>query len=316
MLIYFRNGDLIKIYYSENEEFRNLVDTEGYEVNQSALAYREHMVLLVCKHASNFVWNSAFPLLDLKKKEIKNVLNAPEQNMTIHEAEISPDLSKTVILFYYVRDSATQTLGHELFLYENGTGDILDKIFVNAHVNPSIAFDPRCDWTRIAILGYENENLENDMVIFSLSQRTILKKSKLCPMKTFGRGHFEIMYSKDGQLVLLQKMTSGRCKDTYIFDSSELILLKYIPTTMPGMLSCTTSCEPVFSKCGGYMGLINQDNVQDEVNIQIYQLPRVLNLQFQARIVIIQHLNDPDCIDELHLPSKLLNYLKFKPVEI
>lgn len=316
------NRGLITVPYAENKKFRNLIDIEGYNINLSALVYRENMVLLLCKHVSDFVWNSVFPLLDLNKKAIKSVLYAPEKNMTINQAEISPDLSKTVILFFHVRDYVTRTFGHELFLYENENGDILDKIFVNAHINPSVAFDPQCDWTRIVILGYNisNDSQENDLVIFSLSQKIILKKSKLSAIKTFGRGHFNILYSKDGQLVILQKLTSGRFTDTYIFDSTELTLLKYIPTTLPGIaLPCTTSYEPVFSKCGGYMGLVHHDNpkkFQHEATIQVYQLPRVLNLQFQTRIVIIQNLYNMDCINRLNLPPKLLNYLKFKPVEI
>jgi hypothetical protein len=168
----------------------------------------------------------------------------------------------------------------------------------------------------------------------------VVKRGKLSLPALFGNSRFNLLYSKDGQLVILQKLTDDRfgvtsyC-DIYIFHSDDLTLIKYITSALPGLFHiCKVSYEPVFSRCGSFMRLIDhrintvsnshrgargggrgEDDEEEEVMaVHIYQLPRSLGLMSQCRRAILQNVRPNHSVDLLPLPQRLKDFLDFGPI--
>ena len=112
--------------------------------------------------------------------------------------------------------------------------------------------------------------------------------------------------------------------DIYIFNSDDLTLIKYMTSALPGLFHiCKVSYEPVFSRCGSFMRLLdhrvpngnaNGEESEECTVVQVYQLPRSLNLMSQCRRVILQHLSVCRYLDDLPLPLRLKDYLRFGPI--
>jgi len=78
--------------------------------------------------------------------------------------------------------------------------------------------------------------------------------------------------------------------------------------------NCPINYTPVFSSCGSRIALVmNYPDLPSQHFVQVYKLPSVLSLQTLCRVVIVQHY--PLCVlQNLPLPTKLINYLHFKPM--
>ena len=305
------------------------------------------------------------------------VLHAPHKDMTIISCQISPDLSRTAIMFYSLSKS-TGTFCYTLHFYcnislqqdkdtptrptastlssadggtegassstlESQTPHLLQTVKLSREVQPYFVFDPRYSSSRIAVANYEcrDTGIAHELVVLSVDdtrdgerEARVVRRGKLSLPALFGNSRFNLLYSKDGELIILQKLTDDRfgvtsfC-DIYIFHADDLTLIKYMTASLPGLFHiCKVSYEPVFSRCGSYMRVLDhrapghtratdQDvnsESEDSPVVQIYQLPRSVKLMSQCRRVILQHVAHYRCVESLPLPHKLKEYLKFGPI--
>ena len=222
-------------------------------------------------------------------------------------------------------------------LPEQRTPRLVQVIKLSREVQPYFVYDPRYGFSRIAVANYEcrDTGIAHELVVLNLSGAAdaegarVVKRGKLSLPALFGNSRFNLLYSKDGELIILQKLTDDRfgvtsfC-DIYIFNSDDLTLIKYMTAALPGLFHiCKVSYEPVFSRCGSFMRLLDHripngngdgEEMEECTVVQIYQLPRSLNLMSQCRRVILQHLSVCHCLDTLPLPVRLKDYLGFGPI--
>lgn len=297
----------------------SMVD-RGFKLNSAAGAWQDNLILLVMHKEDCFVSHLAFPLIDHRCHSIVSVLLAPRDNMTVIQCDISPDKSVSTILFY---SNWCGKFSYDLYIFCNETGNVTDYVTLNHEVQPYIAFDPRSGHSTIAIANFENTNQEtvaHELVIYSLNQKRVIQRSSL-PLSTIIGSQFNLVYSKDGRFLILQKLTDNRfgisayC-DMYFFEVEKLNLVKYFTTMLPGLFRvCLVNYKPVFSHCGSYMRLLDHrvDGQTEAVTVQIYQLPLALNLQCQCRRIILQHMLKVEDVKYLPLPPKLKKFLLFTP---
>lgn len=307
-------------------------------------------------------------LTEKVKPRCVGVIRPPRKDMTIISCHISPDLSETGIMFYSLSPT-TKVFCYTLHCYSNvslcnensserdlkaepqqkgacklpeerTTPNLLRSVKLSREVQPYFAYDPRYGSSRIAVANYEcrDESIVHELVVLCLErtrgaaqkEATVVKRGKLSLPALFGNSRFNLLYSKDGELIILQKLTDDRfgvtsfC-DIYIFHADDLTLIKYMTAALPGLFHiCKVSYEPVFSRCGSFMRILNHrvSNGDDDDNeegveytmVNVYQLPRSLNLMSQCRRVILQQITACRSVELLPLPHRLKDYLKFGPI--
>ena len=303
------------------------------------------------------------------KPKCVGVFYAPHKDMTVISCHISPDLSQTAVMFYslsystgmfcytlhcYSNLSLQQESSSESEAKaqppvqasletgasespEQRTPHLVQVIKLSREVQPYFVYDPRYGFSRIAVANYEcrDTGIVHELVVLNMGGEMgkggarVVKRGKLSLPALFGNSRFNLLYSKDGGLIILQKLTDDRfgvtsfC-DIYIFNSDDLTLIKYMTSALPGLFHiCKVSYEPVFSRCGSFMRLLdhrvpngnaNGEESEECTVVQVYQLPRSLNLMSQCRRVILQHLSVCRYLDDLPLPLRLKDYLRFGPI--
>ncbi|CAI9725157.1 XP_029639213.1uncharacterized protein LOC115214231 [Octopus vulgaris] len=310
----------ILISCSNKSELAAFVN-DDYEISSVALSCRDHLILLILHRQQGIVNQFAFPIVDIQQKKTLGIMLSPKENMTIVNGDITPDCSRTAILFFSFSE-VSKTSSYDLYIYSHETFQVLNIITLNHAVQPYVAFDPRFRWSRIAVANYECRatGVCNELVTYSLSEMGIVVRSNLCLPVLFGSSRFHLSYSKDGTLLIVQKLTDNRFgvtafSDIYLFNADTITLLKYLTSCLPGLIRiCRVNYQLAFSRCGSYMRVLDHKQSSDEVSILVYQMPRILNLQSQCRIVILQHLSRTCDVDILPLPSVLRQYLKFQPI--
>lgn len=300
---------------------------------------------------------------DQKKEKGKclGVFHAPHRDMTIISCQISPDLSQTAIMFYSL-SSPLNTFCYTLHFYSNTTlqqqssgspltpehqsstqgtpnaasscptPHLMQTLKLSREVQPYFVYDPRYCSSRIAVANYEcrEKGIAHELVVLNLNDGiSVVQRGKLTLPALFGNSRFNLLYSKDGELIILQKLTDDRfgvtsfC-DIYIFSADELVLIKYLTASLPGLFHiCKVSYEPVFSRCGSFMRVLDHrpsngngdtDNEDEDMVVQIYQLPRAISLMGHCRRVILQQISACRDIELLPIPQKLHSFLKFGPI--
>lgn len=294
-----------------------------YELSSVALACRNDLLLLILHRQQGIVNQFSFPIVDIKQKQILGIMPSPKENMTIVNGDITPDCSYTAILFFSFSEISRMS-SYDLYIYSHETFQVLKVITLNHAVQPYVAFDPRFKWSRIAVANYECRatGICNELVTYSLEDSSVVVRSNLCLPVLFGSSRFDLSYSKDGTLLIVQKLTDNRFgvtafSDIYLFNADTITLLKYLTSCLPGLIRiCRVNYQLAFSRCGSYMRVLDykQSSDDNEVSLLIYQMPRILNLQSQCRIAILQQLSRSCDIDRLPLPITLQQYLKFQPI--
>lgn len=321
MHLFFRfPGERLHVPYLLQNDIYSMFE-RGFKLNSAAGAMQDNLILLVMHKEDCFVSHLAFPLIDHRRHSVVSVLLAPRENMTVIQCDISPDKTISTIMFY---SNWCGNFSYDLYVFSNETGNTKDYVTLNHEVQPYIAFDPRSGHSTIAIANFENssqENTSHELVIYSLSQKKVLQRSNL-PLRIIIGNQFNLLYSKDGRYLILQKLTDNRfgisayC-DMYFFEVENLNLVKYFTTMLPGLFRvCLVNYKPVFSHCGSYMRLLDHrvDGQTEAVTVQIYQLPLAMDLQCQCRRIILQHMLKVEDVKYLPLPPKLKNFLSFTPV--
>lgn len=313
----------VLIHYRKSR-FQGLLDA-GYTLNKIVAACHGNIALLVLYHLQDFhTCNFAFPLVNLSTATIMACLTAPRKNVTVIHCQISPDDQFTAILFYS-RNETTLLFSYDLYLYCNESEKIVDCITISHEVQPYVVFDPRYKWSRVAIANYECQDvgIKHELVTYSVRDHAVVVRSNMSLTIIFGSSHFNMLFSKDGQFLILQKLSDNRFgvaiySDIYIFDSDRLFVMKYLTCNLPALSSiCRMNFEPVFSRCGSYMRLVDHKscNGDMEPTVQIYQVPRQQSLQYHCRVVIVQALRHIEDIHHLPLPKTIKKFLAFEPID-
>ena len=301
---------------------------------KSVLCFRDSLVVL---HLSRNT-NSQFGLLDLRINKFLGVFGKQHLEFT-NEAlagELSPDKSKCLVRMPNIGQQGQAAAAAALVpstssvfhLYDLRTRTLLTAIDLNFALS-HFCFDPRFTWRRIAVTNFElgqNNNLSvvelDAWNVLSTNPRVSDTRQTLYPFLK------DLCYTRDGSLLIATILdTNCFCREKktrnyrpincsiYVFngDSTETLhCIQYRRYTCT-QHNCPVNYKPVFSVCGNRMAVVM--DITDDVAqhyVQIYKLPTTLNLQNMCRVVILQ--NFPLCkLTDLPLPTKLINYLHFKP---
>ncbi|ELU00972.1 hypothetical protein CAPTEDRAFT_188193 [Capitella teleta] len=192
----------------------------------------------------------------------------------------------------------------------------------NNQVRPYITFDPRYGSSHVAIVNYSNEESghTNSLVIYDLDAGQVVSTSHVTLSLICGIGYFCANFSRDGNYLVLQKITEnmnrGYCyTDSYVFDAYSLKLLKHIYAHLqPLSTVCDSNYAPTFSRCSSRMCMLSEEGSSlPRLCISVYQLPDPMGLQQKCRRAIVRSLKTMADVDALPLPTKLKRFLKFIP---
>ncbi|KAL8613538.1 hypothetical protein ACOMHN_007581 [Nucella lapillus] len=210
---------------------------------------------------------------------------------------------------------------------ERATPHLVHTVMLSHTAQPYFAYDPRYAASRIAVANYEcprqqqNAAVTHELVLLSVGEEEgdgvgeggqrcvgegeesggvgMVKRGNLSLPSLFGNSRLNLLYTKDGELIILQKLKDDRfgvtsfC-DFYIFTSQSLRLIKYIALRLPGLFHiCRVSYQPVFSRCGSFMRVLDHGAWDDGG-----RGGRRKGRHVQA----------------LPLPPKLKDYLRFRPL--
>lgn len=311
------------ISYADHWEVR-LRLSESYQINQIIPAMRGQLVLVILYLWQTLQYQASFLLIDTATDEIVSYFESPKANMSIVECEISPDGSKVGVLFYSKRD-ASSPFQYSLYLFSSDTGQVLDIVECNSQVRPYVTFDPRFGSSRLAIINYTNEQTghTNSLVTYSLDEQEVIATSHVTLSLICGIGYFCANFSRDGNFLVLQKVMENMNRDycytdSYVFDANSLKLLKHFYANLqPLSTVCDSNYAPTFSKCGGRMCMLSEQEEAGEARlcISVYQLPQPMCLQQKCRRTIVGALHCMADVEALPLPLKLKAFLKFLPQE-
>ena len=310
------------VSYADHWEVR-LRLAESYQLNQIVAAMRGPLVLVVLYLWQSLQYQASFLLIDTAADEIVSYFQSPMPNMSIVECKISPDGSKVGVLFYSKKD-VSSPFQYSLYLFSADTGQVVDVVECNKEVRPYVTFDPKFGSSRLAIVNYSNEKTGhiNSLVMYGLDIREVIATSHVILSLICGIGYFCANFSRDGNFLVLQKimesMNRGYCyTDSYVFDTSSLKLLKHFYANLqPLSTVCDSNYAPTFSKCGGRMCMLSEENTgEPRLHISVYQLPHQLSLQQMCRRTVVRSLCKMADVDALPLPHKLKLFLKFSPQE-
>ena len=273
-----------------------------------------------------------FVIVDRMQDTIKGILR--KRLVTgkpyLCECYISPDLSHLLIKpnpFYIERNP-------ECF-YDNSTkliGVRDDRCTINAHmfegqaIRYVLAFDPRFEWSRIAI-GNRFSGLNDVVSLCDLRTGQIIVESD----RTLPQTTQNLVYSPDGRF--LASLVSSPVNLTrtfdfskvYIYNTDTLAILTSIPCNNMSMLRTLTpgAIFPMFSNSGSHLAVgygtktVSESGSRTPCNevtgVDIYRVPIELCLQDRCRYTI-RSLVEKHRVAELPLPEKVKNYLMFQPV--
>ncbi|KAL8603564.1 hypothetical protein ACOMHN_022516 [Nucella lapillus] len=239
------------------------------------------------------------------------------------QGEISPDCGFCLIKTPSLRANNAFVLQ----LYNLHNRDLLTEItlpYDHAH----FTFDPRFCGSRVAVTSFL-QGQDNSLSLVRLPTWEVLATNSRVDgaHRSLNPRLKDLRYSRDGELIFVVMATSGchcqemRARRFQPIDISVLILsgtsaqrlhcLQYQRYAC-ALHSCPTNYMPLMSVCGSRLAimLIDMDTTTDF--IQVYKLPVGGSLQNRCRSAILQTFA-PEFIPRLLLPSRLINYLKFKP---
>lgn len=313
----YRDSSRSVSYGSNNVSLKQKI-AQGFLLNEVVAAIKGDLILLLFYRWESLQYEACFVLVNLQTSKIQNWFESPINNMSVIESNISPDGSRVAVLFYR-RASATSRFQYDLYVFSAESGQVQDVILCNTEVRPYVTFDPRFRWSRLAIVNYNNgRNIKDGLVLYSLEEKEVFAVSDVVLSIIYAGGYFCARYSRDGNYLILQKITENMLgaycyADSYVFNSNTLKLLKHYDSSLqPLSTRCQTNYIPLFSKCGSRICMQSQDT-NGEACICIYQLPRPISLQEQCRISILQNIQSCTAIHRLPLPSRLRNFLLFVP---
>jgi hypothetical protein len=303
---------------------------------KSVLCFRDSLVILHLARNTN----SQFGMLDLRSNKFMGVFGKQRLEF-INEAlsgEISPDKTKCLIRMPHVvvqmaAAAVPPPPTNDVFaLYDLRTKQLLHEValsFTPIH----FCFDPRFTWNRLAVTNFEAgqtnslsivdvESKHGRWQVLCTNPRVNDTGTELYPCMK------DLRYSKDGTLVIACMLdTACFCceKKTrnyqpincsiYVFNSdttATLHCIQYHRYTCT-QHNCPVNYTPVFSVCGSRMAVVmNYLDIPMQHFVQVYKLPCAMHLQTLCRSVILQHF-PVECLTELPLPPRLINFLHFQP---
>lgn len=179
-----------------------------------------------------------------------------------------------------------------------------------------ISFDPRFPSGRAVIVSSAIQSINDPAAavqIYDIPLQLAVQTTEACTDKIV----HHIKHSPDGALIaiLCVNMSMALCTTIFvdsiqILDSDSLTRLNVIPFPDCGPLKLIHAhAFPAFSRNGHYLAQLYVDH---SYNVCIFQMPCTeLSLQYFCRSVIL-HYTPHRNLNELPLPKKLINYLKFQ----
>lgn len=239
--------------------------------------------------------------------------------------EVTPDGKKCLIMLPCLVPSFRP---YVFQLYNLETKELVSQ--VSLPFNHSLfAFDPRFNAVKLAVTSFVAGEDNSLSLVRTDSWEVLETNSRVCDTSTSLHPNLkDVLYSRDGTLIFTQMVTSGchcvryksRRNNTpvdvsiYIFNSDSTQTLHCVQYTryVCGEHSCPINFMPIFSRCSSRVAMVMNDMESPIDHIQIYKLPTDGSLQNRCRIRILQHFPH-EIIPRLPLPSRLIEYLSFKP---
>lgn len=175
----------------------------------------------------------------------------------------------------------------------------------------SIAFDPLCGSSRIALGNYTNQPIGDNVAVYDLHQQKVIK----CSEDSHSSMSHHLVYNPAGTLLVSLgiRMMSPRVDLMYpikvlFYNPCDLTVLHIISRSSINVNHFHASLTPLFSKTGDYMALIGNFGQ----SITVYKMPLDLTLKHLCRIAIL-NLVDEEEVPLLPLPKRLQDHLLFLP---
>ncbi len=240
----------------------------------------------------------------------------------VMEAFLSPDCSKILIkpsLHYSVLVQKSPDV-NITWMLESKTGECITTLFGGKAMGSVFAFDPRYHWRRLAVGACHNPN-QRTIVIYDLAKGTSQVESD----PTLHQMTQNLVFSPDG--IYLASLVVSACiqrdvlllEGVILYDSDELKILHRIRS--PGHYAVIPvtpiAMFPLFSIDGQYMAAVRSEDYEEntggiDVTVHTVPTPKTLYLQDLVRVYLLKNLKR-DHISQLPLPSRLKDFLLFKP---
>ncbi|XP_013402829.1 uncharacterized protein LOC106168346 [Lingula anatina] len=279
-----------------------------------------------------------FGVIDLKTNKFLGVFGKHTVEF-VNESlrgSISPDGTKCLVKTPLPPSSVRGPASYVLRLY-NLKGNGFPMIYeVQLQCRDShFSFDPRFHWNRIAVTNFE-QGTDNSLSLVHLASNN--------PWEIIATNHKaddtrpslypnlrELLYTPDGSLIVtMMTETICNCQELkrtrfrncqpimcsiFVFDANTtdpLHCVQYHRYTCSQHM-CPSNFMPVFSGCASRMAMAM--NIPDQhaiTYVQVYNLPKPLNLQSLCRTVILQCFAEDEVL-QLPLPQRLIQFLQFYP---
>lgn len=289
---------------------------------KSVLCYRENIVVLHL--IRNFT--SQFGVIHLKANKFLGSFRSNFNMIFVNEqvrGQLSPDCSKCILMLPVA--SSSEYLVHVYDLHRKGFPRMSE---VKIHTGFShFCFDPRFSWNRIAMTNYEVDTVNSLSLIELKTWDVIATNPKADDTRASLYPNLrDLTYTPDGSLIVAFSMdTACHCQEkktrqnplacsVFVFNGDKattLHCIEYVRYTC-GQHLCPVNYLPVFSVCGSRMAIaVNNPNCPLTTYVQVYNLPKPINLQGLCRTVILQVFPE-DKLENLPLPARVIAYLQFK----
>ncbi|ESO03416.1 hypothetical protein HELRODRAFT_173712 [Helobdella robusta] len=195
---------------------------------------------------------------------------------------------------------------------------IISNLFPNMAVRLFVSYDPRYQWSRVALANYSKNNTDI-LCIYDLKFNKIILESNT---ELYQTTH-NILYSPDGRYIA--SLILGLSVKDGLFNFPEILLysgdtlnvvhkidteyLAEVPTLSPAAIF------PLFSDTGESLAVAygEQGTFYQQVSgVHLYRLPMAIDLKSLCREAIRSRFDLQD-VQKLPIPTQIKSFLAFKP---
>ena len=314
----------IKLTRSFKRELRNKMKSSPFLESAQVVGYRDKLAVVQVPRSDGL---NEFLMVDLNRNIVSGSYKEKYQDQPcLYECYISPDLKRLLLkpnLLYALRfriqgiDDCVKVLKREDNYNDCSVASVL---FKDAGLDLIMTFDPRYRHSRVAI-GNMTKRGQHVLCLYSLKSRKIVRK-------TYGPQYQRaqnLVFSPDGEHLAALIVTYIVGPNLYpqrfnflgvmVYNTSKLNMLHKIQSYGTSSVPALTPAAvfPQFSQLGDYIAM-GSGCGSDITRIEIYRMPRVLNLQNICRYKISQFLSQTE-IQNLPIDPQTMDYLLFRPIE-
>lgn len=322
--------------FRRRRKFTKMAEHFEYKVvpAQMSCIQNFHVKSVLCYHNNTVILHlirnmtTQFGVVDLSQDKFLGVFGVQYASFIneVLRGQISPDCSVCLIKIPILHPGVNHIV-YKFQLYSLKTKDLLSE-YTLPYIDTAFAFDPRFNSSRLAATSFLPGSDNSLSLIRTKTWDVIATNPRLDDMRPSQNPELkDILFSRDGFLIFAVMVTGGcHCRERksrrsqpvdvsiYVFSSDSaqtLHCIQYHRYTC-GLHLCPINYMPLFSHCGSRMAIVLNDMESPLDHVQIYKLPNAMSLQNRCRIRILQQFPE-EFVDQLPLPKRMIQYLKFHP---